>query len=867
MPRFSSTARLVQLVALSCLIAVGLTAYFSFTDGRDTMEHASFEKLTALRSAKAHTIETLIDRVRHQAILQAQNEQVGSAFRELAAAYRNAEPLASYAPLERYYADEYAPRVLRQTGEPLGREQVWPQSEQARTLQTRYLAENPHPVGSKHALDAAGTSAYDRAHARFHDDLRAFALAFGYGDLFLIDAQSGDVVYSVHKEADFATNVAEGPYAQSGLGAAWQAARALPEGQARLIDFAAYLPSYGVPAAFMAAPIYQDGAVVGVLALQVTVAEIDAVMTGGRRWAEQGLAGSGETYLVGGDGTMRSESRFLVEDPEGYRQALAASGVPAGVLQRIADRNTGIGLQPVTTEAASAALAGETGTRLGTDYQGNAVLYSFAPLHVADVEWAIVAEMDTDEAVGAMGLVLAAVSGRGALMLLVVIALAWIGTRHYTRELNAIRMSAEQAAAGDYSVRIRTKAKLPPSDPLVRLAQAFNTMTEAAGAALAKAEEQTASAEQEAQTARAERAHSAEQQAYYARSVEDFLERAEALADGDLTVTFASARSDDAIARLAAGLNQAVVQIRAMVEEVGRATQQTASGAQQITHASQALSRAAAEQLARTEEAAQSVTELVGAIGENAESAGRAAQTAHRSREVAADGGRVVGETVETIRSLAAVVSESAESVARLGASGQHIGEIVEAIRDIADQTNLLALNAAIEAARAGDAGRGFAVVADEVRKLAERTTQATQQVEAVIGTIQSDTHLAVRAMERGESEAQAGLELAARTSDVLEQIGRSSDESTQAAEQIAAANEEQSATAADMMRGVEQVGRLAQTSASSASEIAEGAGELAGLTRRLAELMARFQTERSSSAPSAGGDGALREQPQLRLG
>ena len=201
-------------------------------------------------------------------------------------------------------------------------------------------------------------------------------------------------------------------------------------------------------------------------------------------------------------------------------------------------------------------------------------------------------------------------------------------------------------------------------------------------------------------------------------------------------------------------------------------------------------------------------------------------------------------ETVATIREIARVTGQSAQTVEQLGTSSQRIGEIASVINEIADQTNLLALNAAIEAARAGEQGRGFAVVADEVRKLAERTTQATREIAAMIETIQTETANAVAAMQRGNTAVEAGLGLADQAGAALEKIVTGAQSTVDLINQIAAASEEQSTTSEEISRSVVGISTVSEESARNLSEIAQATEDLNQLTDELHTLVAQFKVE-----------------------
>lgn len=278
-------------------------------------------------------------------------------------------------------------------------ESYLPTGNASQYLQHYYLTANPNPVGEKQKLDRADdVSEYGEVHARYHSFFRSFIEKFGYYDLFLIDPE-GNIVYSVFKETDYATNLETGPYRTSNLA---KAAAIAKDSRGRefvkLVDFEPYRPSYNAPAAFIATPIFRDTEFVGVLALQLPVDNINSIMTGDGQWRDNGLGESGETYLVGSDYLMRSISRFLIEDREGYLDTLRSLGVARETLAKIEAYDTSILLQAVKTEAAEQAIGGQSGTQIVNDYREVPVLSSYTKLVIPELDWAILAEIDLAEA-------------------------------------------------------------------------------------------------------------------------------------------------------------------------------------------------------------------------------------------------------------------------------------------------------------------------------------------------------------------------------------------------------------------------------------------------------------------------------------
>lgn len=172
------------------------------------------------------------------------------------------------------------------------------------SLQRLYVSENSNPTGQKYRLlDAEDGSEWSGAHVEFHAGFQSFQEIGGYYDLFLFDLD-GNLIYSVFKESDFATNFRSGTYAGSGLGAAFKKAVTLPKGQINMTDFAPYAPSFDAPAKFVATPVFDStGNRIGVVALQLAVEEIGEIIS-----SSPILGQTGQIYAVGQDGTARSKS-------------------------------------------------------------------------------------------------------------------------------------------------------------------------------------------------------------------------------------------------------------------------------------------------------------------------------------------------------------------------------------------------------------------------------------------------------------------------------------------------------------------------------------------------------------------------------
>lgn len=400
----------VLLVILPSLLIGTLIGWQSYESGRVAIEEQARRQLTVIRDIKKQQIEAYFATIRHQARTSADStmtQDAMQAFTQAFAQYRGelglGDDLAQQKQaLARYYQDDFGKLYGERNPGASNPMPGFLQRHNADTLalQHTFIAANPHPLGAKDALlDPADGSRYATVHQRYHPRFRDFLQRFEYYDIFLVEPENGVIVYSVFKELDFATSLKSGPYAQSKLGEVYRAALASQAGDpAPLSDFAPYTPSYEDPAAFVGYPIRDGETLLGVLIFQMPISRINAVMTHDGRWSESGLGASGETYLVGEDGRMRSQSRFLLEDKEGYLQTLQAAGIDSQLLGVLQAKGTAIGLQPVDSAGSRAALAGESGFMRFADYRGVPVLSAFAPLDIPGLRWALLSEIDEAEA-------------------------------------------------------------------------------------------------------------------------------------------------------------------------------------------------------------------------------------------------------------------------------------------------------------------------------------------------------------------------------------------------------------------------------------------------------------------------------------
>ncbi|MDQ6916414.1 MAG: methyl-accepting chemotaxis protein [Pseudomonadota bacterium] len=312
------------------------------------------------------------------------------------------------------------------------------------------------------------------------------------------------------------------------------------------------------------------------------------------------------------------------------------------------------------------------------------------------------------------------------------------------------------------------------------------------------------------------------------------------LADGDLTVQ--ASVTEDVTGAIADSINFTIEELRTLVRGINSATDQVAKATTDAQAISNRLYEASQRQNREIQQASASVLQMAQSINEVSQTAAQSARVAQQSLAAAEKGGQAVHNQIAGMNEIRSQIQDTAKRIKRLGESSLEIGEIVELISDITEQTNVLALNAAIQAASAGEAGRGFTVVAEEVQRLAERSGEATKQIEAIVKTIQADTQDAVAAMEKSTVGVVEGTKLSDAAGQALDEIRKVSRDLAELIGGISAQTQKQSASVSDVTRGMQGILKITEETTEGTKQTNVSIGQLTKLAAELRSSVAGFK-------------------------
>ena len=472
----------LSLVFAGVTITSGLLWYEASTQSSEALTNAARERLTVTRQLLSEEMMTAQEQIDRQVRTMSRNRATSTALPAFArdfSNYNSEDDIPS--SLMRYYEDAFLDAYRESNPDAtLDIEALLEgMTPKARGMQTDFIAENPAPLGEKDEMQKAGTgSSYDRTHDRWHENFRDFQENFGFYDIFLVDARTDAIVYSVFKEIDFGTSLTSGPFADSGIAQVYERAMAMDDpGATALTDYDRYTPSYEAPASFIATPVQAYGSTVGAIIFQMPIDAINDIMTVGGQWQDFGLGETGQAYLVGPDGTLRSESRGMIEDPSAFTESLEAAGTPDDVLEAIRNDGTAIGHLERDSRAVDEALAGNSGFTTITGQDGKSAFAAYAPFDYGGTRFALIAEINKAEALGPAVALSNSLLLNSVLIALVVVVVASLLTvlfaRRLTRPIIAIRDAAAAIAEGDADLSQRLKVS--SNDEIGELAGHFNT--------------------------------------------------------------------------------------------------------------------------------------------------------------------------------------------------------------------------------------------------------------------------------------------------------------------------------------------------------------------------------------------------------
>ncbi len=779
---------------LPLLVAAAVISTLAYRDARESLVERAQAQLTSIQSIKRDEVSGYFGLLQSTVRVAAANPTIVDsmiALRDAMPSVATDVPVSideQRAALRAYYAGDFAQQYsVKNPGSTIDiTDRISQLSDVAVAMQYLYITANPNPLGQKGLMDRAPnvTGPYHDLHQKVHPVGASLVEQYGFYDVFLIDAATGDVVYTYYKELDFATSLKTGPFAGSGLAKAWERAAALGTStEPQITDFEKYLPSYDDGAAFFSIPLLRNGQVVGIFAAQVPVDRFHAIVSFQGQWGNAGLGQTGEVSLVGSDRLLRSNARGIQQDTNAYIAALRGSGADAAAVAGIEARKNTIGLVEVATDGVTRALNGENGVETYKNKFGTPVIGAFAPFPLLGLNWAITAEIDEAEALRPVEDLLQRMLIAAAITALILALLASLIATRLARGINTpieqLSSTVGLLTAGNMDAR----AGLKGSDELSDLGNAFDKLLDERVATMAAAERENDQLNE---------------------SVITIMQSVSQLAQNDLTVRVPV--TPDVTGTVSDAINL-------LVQETSSALRNVTGVANQVAQSSIALRTRTATVYESAQDSEREVTSASNelkaaatALATVARDAAGARGKAEDALRASAQGLAIVSDTVAGVAASREQIRETEKRVKRLAERSNEISGVINIINQIAERTAILALNAGMQAAAAGDAGRGFAVVADEVKRLADSARGATSQITTLVSGIQADASDTMRSMNEALSRFVEINRLAEQAGEEVQTSMTATDALTEAVRQIAETSGEQ-ATISDTL--VERAGRI----------------------------------------------------------
>jgi len=668
-------------------------------------------------------------------------------------------------------------------------------------LKRRYITENPFPAGERQKYDtaqkpdAAKISSYDQTHERYNAQLREMANSRGWEDFYLID-MSGNVIYSVNKYDDYATNLRSDAMKSTGIGQVFEGiVGADVTDRTVFADYAPYAVIEGQPAAFMGHALNSQMGMVGVIIIRVPSGKIADIMTN-----TAGLGETGETVLLNADGYLISDSIRTPEkdmlavrvDSEVQKNA-HGSAVVVGTLDGYRNMESDVAMTGVNFDGA---------------------------------DWTVAALIDKSEAGASMVMMRNAILGVALLLLLGAIAVSTWFSRSMTKPIEALVANMRRLAEGDTSIELDGEQRKDEIGEMVRSVAVFRN------AAIEKVELEREADETRSQTERRRKDREvakAEESAQMQQAVDSLANGLHRLSEGDLTIRL-DTPFIESLDRLRIDFNASVEKLNDTLSDVSENVLGINGDTGELRAAADDLSRRTEQQAASLEETSAALEQITATVKNSSQRADEATSKVAEAKQSTDTSSKVVGQAIS--------------AMGRIEEASVEISKIINVIDEIAFQTNLLALNAGVEAARAGEAGKGFAVVAQEVRELAQRSATAAKDIKGLIN-------------KSGE-EVKSGVTLVRETGDALGMIAEHVSAINDQINSIATAAREQSNGLTEINQAVSQMDQVTQQNAAMVEETTAVTHRLTSGAASLEELVRQFSLSGGSRPVSVSTRAAM---------
>ena len=468
------------LVSFVLLTIAGITVLtgVGYLTARQSLTASAERQLLGLQRSKAGIVKSMLTSMRNEVLAFSAADVVTRAAVALRVAHRDLERVAVTPKMTedvtRFHLAEFEPAVAKNLSITPTEGSSLPTSAAEWYLHYHYLVQAPKPYGASRLLaSATDTSRYGAALGEAQASLGPFIKRLGFENILLVDPETLEVFYSYQESVVLGTNLASGPYASSNFATL---ARALSTSKDvddyRVADFEAYRPQLGAPGAFIGSPVFDGPRMVAVMLLRFRLEPISDALSGGRQYEAEGLGRTGQVYMVGPDLTMRTDSRFLIEDPEAFIATLRHSKLTSRTADTVERLNTTILTVPVDNEATRAALRGQSGVMAIEDYRGVDALMAYGPIDLDSLRWAVIAKIDREEAMAPLAAYTRRALAVGGALALLASVIAMFMAAALTRPIAALVGAARRVSKGTLDVQV----DVAPDDEYRELGEAFNEM-------------------------------------------------------------------------------------------------------------------------------------------------------------------------------------------------------------------------------------------------------------------------------------------------------------------------------------------------------------------------------------------------------